>query len=222
MRSVHRRRRPSRGRRPSRRTGERWPGIRRVPGSPPPRPRRPARRGPRMAVGDRRRHADTPTRRHAAPPPAGTARHCRPPPAAPAQHASRRRADRRGGTHSRRGPADDQRAVLTTALRSGTVLGNRIAKAAMEENMAGDGQVPAPRLLALYRNWAAGGAGLLITGNVMVHAEALTGPAGAVLDDAAQWSRSPSGPLRPSPAAAPYGCGSTTPAARSRQTCPVW
>ncbi|MEU7186717.1 hypothetical protein [Streptomyces sp. NPDC045369] len=102
------------------------------------------------------------------------------------------------------------------------MLGNRIAKAAMEENMAGDGQVPAPRLLALYRNWAAGGAGLLITGNVMVHAEALTGPAGAVLDDAAQWSRSPSGPLRPSPAAAPYGCGSTTPAARSRQTCPVW
>lgn len=70
-------------------------------------------------------------------------------------------------------------------LGSGAVLGNRIAKAAMEENMAGDGQVPDRRLLALYRNWAAGGAGLLITGNVMVHAEALTGPAGVVLDDAA-------------------------------------
>jgi len=70
-------------------------------------------------------------------------------------------------------------------LRSGSVLGNRIAKAAMEENMAGDGQLPDRRLLTLYRRWAAGGTGLLITGNVMVHAEALTGPAGVVLDEAA-------------------------------------
>lgn len=69
-------------------------------------------------------------------------------------------------------------------LRSGAVLGNRIAKAAMEENMAGEGQLPDPRLLELYRRWSAGGTGLLITGNVMVHAEALTGPAGIVLDDA--------------------------------------
>lgn len=38
---------------------------------------------------------------------------------------------------------------------------------------------------ALYRRWAAGGAGLLITGNVMVHAEALTGSAGVALDGAA-------------------------------------
>ncbi|WP_235619270.1 hypothetical protein [Embleya scabrispora] len=36
------------------------------------------------------------------------------------------------------------------SLRSGQVLGNRIAKAAMEE-MAGRGQVPDGRLLALYR-----------------------------------------------------------------------
>lgn len=71
------------------------------------------------------------------------------------------------------------------ALRSGQVLGNRIAKAAMEENMAGDGQLPDRQLMALYRRWAAGGAGLLITGNVMVHAEALTGPAGVALDQAA-------------------------------------
>ncbi|MEU4085241.1 NADH:flavin oxidoreductase/NADH oxidase family protein [Streptomyces aureus] len=70
-------------------------------------------------------------------------------------------------------------------LRSGQVLRNRIAKAAMEENMAVDGQLPGKDLLTLYRQWAAGGAGLLITGNVMVHAEALTGPAGVVLDEAA-------------------------------------
>ncbi|NDK23455.1 NADH:flavin oxidoreductase/NADH oxidase family protein [Streptomyces sp. TR1341] len=71
------------------------------------------------------------------------------------------------------------------SLRSGHVLNNRIAKAAMEENMAADGQLPGKELFGLYRRWAAGGAGLLITGNVMVHAEALTGPAGVVLDDAA-------------------------------------
>ncbi|PVC83598.1 2,4-dienoyl-CoA reductase [Streptomyces sp. CS090A] len=68
-------------------------------------------------------------------------------------------------------------------LRSGRALKNRIAKAAMEENMAGDGQLPDEQLFTLYRRWAAGGTGLLITGNIMVHAEALTGPAGVVLDE---------------------------------------
>lgn len=68
-------------------------------------------------------------------------------------------------------------------LSSGQVLSNRIAKAAMEENMAGDGQLPDEQLFTLYRRWAQGGTGLMITGNVMVHAEALTGPAGVVLDE---------------------------------------
>ena len=67
-------------------------------------------------------------------------------------------------------------------LGSGTVLRNRIAKAAMEEGLAGRGQLPDHRLVELYRRWGAGGAGLLITGNVMVHREALTGPRGVVLD----------------------------------------
>lgn len=70
-------------------------------------------------------------------------------------------------------------------LRSGAVLDNRIAKAAMEENLAGEGQLPDGRLVELYRRWSTGGASLLITGNVMVHAEALTGPAGVVLDEEA-------------------------------------
>src|SRR3982074_679493 len=70
-------------------------------------------------------------------------------------------------------------------LRSGGRLRNRIAKAAMEEGMAGDAQLPDERLISLYRRWAEGGAGLLLTGNVMVHAEAMTGPGGIVLDDRA-------------------------------------
>ncbi len=71
------------------------------------------------------------------------------------------------------------------ALRSGARLRNRIAKAAMEEGMAGESQLPDERLISLYRRWGTGGAGLLITGNVMVHAESLTGPGGVVLDDRA-------------------------------------
>src|SRR5579859_2709904 len=80
-------------------------------------------------------------------------------------------------------------------LRSGLLLRNRIAKAAMEEGMAAHAQLPDESLIALYQRWGAGGAGLLITGNVMVHAEALTGPGGIVLDSAsplepfAAWAR---------------------------------
>jgi 2,4-dienoyl-CoA reductase-like NADH-dependent reductase (Old Yellow Enzyme family) len=70
-------------------------------------------------------------------------------------------------------------------LQSGARLRNRVAKAAMEESMAGGEQLPDERLISLYRRWGAGGAGLLITGNVMVHAEALTGPGGVVLDERA-------------------------------------
>ncbi|MFD6451459.1 2,4-dienoyl-CoA reductase, partial [Nocardia sp. NPDC060220] len=78
--------------------------------------------------------------------------------------------------------ADSGEVFSPLRLRSGQVLQNRIAKAAMEEGMAGKSQLPDERLIALYRRWGAGGAGLLITGNVMVHAEALTGPGGIVLD----------------------------------------
>lgn len=67
-------------------------------------------------------------------------------------------------------------------LRSGLVLRNRVAKAAMEEGLAGRAQLADERLVRLYERWGAGGAGLLITGNVMVHKEALTGPRGVVLD----------------------------------------
>lgn len=72
----------------------------------------------------------------------------------------------------------------TFELRGGSTLRNRLVKAAMEENMAGVGQLPDEALLRLYRRWSAGGVGLIITGNVMVHHEALTGPAGIVLDAA--------------------------------------
>lgn len=68
-------------------------------------------------------------------------------------------------------------------LPSGAVIPNRIAKAAMEENMADDDHAPSAGLLRLYRAWAEGEAGLIITGNVMVDARAMTGPGGVVLED---------------------------------------
>ena len=67
-------------------------------------------------------------------------------------------------------------------LPNGAVIPNRVAKAAMEENMADAGQVPGPAIRALYATWARGGAGLILTGNVMVDGRALTGPGGIVLE----------------------------------------
>lgn len=67
-------------------------------------------------------------------------------------------------------------------LPCGSQLPNRLAKAAMEENMSDEGQVPGPSIQRLYQRWAEGGTGLLITGNVMVDGRAMTGPGGIVLE----------------------------------------
>lgn len=66
---------------------------------------------------------------------------------------------------------------------NGSMVPNRIAKAAMEENMADLNQAPSEELMRLYQAWADGGAGLIITGNVMVDRRAMTGPGGVVLED---------------------------------------
>lgn len=68
-------------------------------------------------------------------------------------------------------------------LPNGAVVPNRIAKAAMEENLADSDHAPSAELIELYRAWAEGGAGAIITGNVMVDARAMTGPAGVVLEN---------------------------------------
>lgn len=68
-------------------------------------------------------------------------------------------------------------------LPNGAIIPNRLAKAAMEENLADDDHAPSERLRRLYGHWAEGGAGLIITGNVMIDGSALTGPRGVVLED---------------------------------------
>lgn len=75
------------------------------------------------------------------------------------------------------------------ALPNGSTLPNRLAKAAMEENMADADHAPSERLLRLYQAWAEGGAGLLISGNVMIDSRAMTGPGGVVLEDDAHLAR---------------------------------
>lgn len=67
-------------------------------------------------------------------------------------------------------------------LRCGLVLKNRLVKAAMEENMGNAELLPDGALFNLYRRWANGGAGLLISGNVMVDHLAMTGPGGLALE----------------------------------------
>lgn len=59
-------------------------------------------------------------------------------------------------------------------LPKGWTIKNRIAKAAMEENMADAYQARSVHLMRLYQAWADGGAGLIITGNMMVDGLAMT------------------------------------------------
>ncbi|MES2643126.1 MAG: NADH:flavin oxidoreductase [Myxococcota bacterium] len=53
-------------------------------------------------------------------------------------------------------------------LPSGAVLPNRIAKAALSERLGGPDGGPSDALMRLWDGWAGSGAGLLLTGNVMV------------------------------------------------------
>ena len=68
-------------------------------------------------------------------------------------------------------------------LPNGTIIPNRIAKAAMEENLATADNLPSAQMMALFEAWAQGGSGLLISGNVMIDGRAMTGPGGVVLEN---------------------------------------
>lgn len=55
----------------------------------------------------------------------------------------------------------------------------------MEENLANADQQPDEALFNLYSQWALGGVGLIITGNVMIDHLAMTGPGGVALEEGA-------------------------------------
>ncbi|MBT9550690.1 MAG: NADH:flavin oxidoreductase/NADH oxidase family protein [Hydrogenophaga sp.] len=75
--------------------------------------------------------------------------------------------------------------LLTQALTlpNGTVLRNRLAKAAMSETLGTYDNRPTPALVALYRRWAASGLGLILTGNMMVDRRALGEPGNVAIED---------------------------------------
>ena len=68
-------------------------------------------------------------------------------------------------------------------LPNGAVIKNRLAKAAMSEQLAGPAGRPTAELARVYRRWAAGGAGLLITGNVMIDHRSIGEPLNVVVED---------------------------------------
>ena len=67
-------------------------------------------------------------------------------------------------------------------LPCGVTVRNRLVKAAMEENMSSKGNIPGESIYSLYRYWAHGHLGMVITGNVMVDKSAMTGPGGVALE----------------------------------------
>lgn len=68
-------------------------------------------------------------------------------------------------------------------LPSGLRLPNRIAKAALSEALGDADNSPDDRLVTLYRRWAQGGYGLLITGNIVVDRAHLGEPGNVAIDD---------------------------------------
>jgi 2,4-dienoyl-CoA reductase-like NADH-dependent reductase (Old Yellow Enzyme family) len=74
---------------------------------------------------------------------------------------------------------------LSTPLRlkSGIQFKNRLAKSALSEQLSDRYHNPTEGLIRLYQQWAQGGAGLLITGNVMLAPEMIGEPKNIVLNE---------------------------------------
>lgn len=67
-------------------------------------------------------------------------------------------------------------------LPCGVTLPNRLCKAAMTEGLADSSGMPTSALDTLYGLWSEGGAGLLLTGNVIIDADHLERPGNVVID----------------------------------------
>lgn len=68
-------------------------------------------------------------------------------------------------------------------LPCGAALPNRLAKAAMSEQLSDRANSPTVQIERLYERWAAGGSGLVITGNVMVDRRHVGEPRQVVVED---------------------------------------
>ena len=68
-------------------------------------------------------------------------------------------------------------------LPCGVTIPNRIVKSAMSENNADPKGKPNDQIIQLYKTWGEGGAGVLISGNVMMDSKALGEPHNIVIED---------------------------------------
>ena len=68
-------------------------------------------------------------------------------------------------------------------LPNGSILSNRIAKSAMSENLSNKYHEPTPVLIDVYKKWVQSGAGLLITGNIMIDSKAIGEPRNVVVEN---------------------------------------
>ncbi len=74
-------------------------------------------------------------------------------------------------------------------LPCGVVIPNRLCKAAMTEGLATKAGDPSKALLDLYGVWSDGGAGLLLSGNVLIDAYHLERPGNVIIDEALSTER---------------------------------
>jgi 2,4-dienoyl-CoA reductase-like NADH-dependent reductase (Old Yellow Enzyme family) len=70
----------------------------------------------------------------------------------------------------------------TLTLPCGAILPNRIAKGAMTEGLADANGIPTPALDRLYACWSRGGAGMLLTGNVVIDRNHLERPGNVIIE----------------------------------------
>ena len=73
-------------------------------------------------------------------------------------------------------------------LPNGTVINNRLAKAATSETLATYSNNPTPKHVQLYQRWAASGIGMIITGNIMIDRRALGEAANVAIEDERDFS----------------------------------
>jgi 2,4-dienoyl-CoA reductase-like NADH-dependent reductase (Old Yellow Enzyme family) len=67
-------------------------------------------------------------------------------------------------------------------LPCGSTLSNRLVKAAMTEGLADPAGLPTPELERLYGLWSDGGAGLLLSGNILIDGDHLERPGNVIVD----------------------------------------
>ena len=74
-------------------------------------------------------------------------------------------------------------------LPCGTVILNRLVKSAMTEGLASQAGQPTESLMSLYKLWGNSGAGLLISGNIMVDRDHLERPGNVVIESRLNFSQ---------------------------------